>query len=84
VVAVPGRRPHGTEKLQPDQGDLLRVLYSADEVRGLGTAKGAARHGESTEMALFLHGFTTFLDNGGFQFAEKQGLCCVPEGYFRT
>ncbi|XP_075271374.1 vexin [Opisthocomus hoazin] len=49
VVAVPGRRPHGTEKLQPDQGDLLRVLYSADEVRGLGTAKGAARHGGITE-----------------------------------
>ncbi|XP_050748779.1 vexin [Gymnogyps californianus] len=59
VVAISDRRPHRTEKLQPCQGDLLQVLNSEDEVRGLGRlqsgrrgpcpAKGAAQHVGITE-----------------------------------
>ncbi|KAM6210927.1 vexin [Sarcoramphus papa] len=59
VVAISDRRPHRTEKLQPRQGDLLQVLNSEDEVRGLGRlqsgwrgpcpAKGAAQHVGITE-----------------------------------
>ncbi|KAM6281148.1 vexin [Porphyrio hochstetteri] len=43
VVAVADRRPHRTEKLQPHQGDFLQVLYSEDEVRGLGCLQGGQR-----------------------------------------
>ncbi|XP_068253057.1 vexin [Nyctibius grandis] len=60
AVAVSGRRPHRTEKLQPHQGDLLQVLYSKDEVQGLGhlqsrqrghrLSKGTAQHTEITEQ----------------------------------
>ncbi|XP_074879487.1 vexin [Buteo buteo] len=59
VVAISDHRPHGTEKLQPYQGDLLQVLYSEDEVRGLGhlqsrqrgpcPTKGTAQHVGITE-----------------------------------
>ncbi|XP_010186015.1 PREDICTED: uncharacterized protein C8orf46 homolog, partial [Mesitornis unicolor] len=54
VVAISDHRPHRTERLQPHQGDLLQVLYSEDELRGLGRlqnrqrgpcpTKGAALH----------------------------------------
>ncbi|XP_074996751.1 vexin [Calonectris borealis] len=60
VVAVSDRRPHRTEKLQPHQGDLFQVLYSEDEMRGLGRlqsgqrgpcpAKGTAQHMGITEQ----------------------------------
>ncbi|XP_009574416.1 PREDICTED: uncharacterized protein C8orf46 homolog [Fulmarus glacialis] len=60
VVAVSDRRPHRTEKLQPHQGDLLQVLCSEDEVRGLDClqsgqqgpcpAKGTAQHMGITEQ----------------------------------
>ncbi|XP_072708505.1 vexin [Ciconia boyciana] len=59
VVAVSDCRPHRTEKLQPPQGDLLQVLCSEDDVRGLGClqsgqrgpcpTKGAAQHVGITE-----------------------------------
>ncbi|KAM6349608.1 vexin [Podargus strigoides] len=59
VVAISDRQPHRTEKLQPHHGDLLQVLYSKDEVRGLGglqsrqrgpcPAKDAAQHVGITE-----------------------------------
>lgn len=94
MVAISDRRPHGAEKLQPYQGDLLQVLYSEDEVRGLGRlqsrqrgpcpAKGTAQHGKSPEVALFLCGFRTFLGIAVFLFAAKQALCYVPEGYFHA
>ncbi|GAB0182306.1 vexin [Grus japonensis] len=59
VVAIADHRPHGTEKLQPHQGDFLQVLYSEEEVRGLGClqsrqrgpcpTKGTAQHAGITE-----------------------------------
>ncbi|XP_009809348.2 vexin [Gavia stellata] len=59
VVAISDHRPHRPEKLQPHQGDLLQVLYSEDEVRGLGRlqngqrgpcpTKGTAQHVGITE-----------------------------------
>ncbi|XP_009950901.1 PREDICTED: uncharacterized protein C8orf46 homolog [Leptosomus discolor] len=55
VVAIADHRLHRTEKLQAHQGDLLQVLYSEEEMRGLGhlqsgqqrpcPAKCAAQHG---------------------------------------
>ncbi|XP_071593764.1 vexin [Heliangelus exortis] len=51
VIVASDHRPHRTEKLQPHQGDLLRVLYSEDKVPGLGhqqqgpcPTKGTAQH----------------------------------------
>ncbi|XP_030364221.1 vexin [Strigops habroptila] len=59
VVAISDHQPHRTEKLHPHHGELLQVLYSGDEVRGLGClqsgqrgpcpAKGAAQHVGITE-----------------------------------
>ncbi|KAM6087987.1 PREDICTED: uncharacterized protein C8orf46 homolog [Chlamydotis macqueenii] len=60
VVAISDHRPHRIEKLQPHHEDLFQVLYSENEVRGLGRlqigqrgpcpAKGAARHVRITEQ----------------------------------
>ncbi|XP_032851017.2 vexin [Tyto alba] len=57
VVAPSDRRPHGTEKVQPHERDLLRALCREDEARGLRSgqrgpcpAKGtAAQHVGITE-----------------------------------
>ncbi|KAM9235872.1 vexin [Leptosomus discolor] len=59
VVAIADHRLHRTEKLQAHQGDLLQVLYSEEEMRGLGhlqsgqqrpcPAKCAAQHAGITE-----------------------------------
>ncbi|XP_009863350.1 PREDICTED: uncharacterized protein C8orf46 homolog [Apaloderma vittatum] len=43
VVAISDHQPHRTEKLQPHQGGLLQVLYSKDEVRGLGHLQSGQR-----------------------------------------
>ncbi|XP_009989207.1 PREDICTED: uncharacterized protein C8orf46 homolog [Tauraco erythrolophus] len=43
VVAISDHRPHRTEKVQPHQSDLLRVLYSQDEVQGLGRLPSGQR-----------------------------------------